>query len=63
MGCWNPDDAGAAAVKELQGEGIGGVEVILTNITNEESLAAAAKLVADKFGKLDVLHVNVSSKF
>jgi NAD(P)-dependent dehydrogenase (short-subunit alcohol dehydrogenase family) len=60
IGCRNPE-AGAAAVKELEGEGIGGVEVIHTDITNEESLSAAAKLVGDKFGKLDVLHVNVSS--
>lgn len=60
IGCRNPD-AGAAAVQELQDEGIGGVEVVRTDITNEESLSAAAKLVGDRFGKLDVLHVNVSS--
>lgn len=53
--------AGEAAVKQLREEGIGdGVEAIQVDITSEESLAAAAKLVGDKFGRLDVLHANVS---
>lgn len=52
---------GESAVKQLQEEGIGeGVEAIQVDITSEESLAAAAKQVSDKFGRLDVLHANVS---
>ncbi|KAK2601317.1 hypothetical protein N8I77_010775 [Diaporthe amygdali] len=60
IGCRNLSD-GEKAVKELQGEGRGEdapVEAIQVDITNEESLAAAAKLVGDKFGRLDVLHAN-----
>lgn len=60
IGCRKLPD-GEAAVKQLQGEGIGeGVEAVQINITDEESLTAAAKLVSDKFGRLDVLHANVS---
>lgn len=60
IGCRKLPD-GEAAVKQLQDEGIGeGVEAIQVNITSEESLAAAARLVSDKFGRLDVLHANVS---
>ena len=52
---------GKAAVNQLHDEGIGeGVEVIEIDVTSEESLAAAAKHVGDKFGRLDVLHANVS---
>lgn len=60
IGCRKLPD-GEAAVKQLQGEGVGdGVETIQVDITSEESLAAAAQLVGDKFGRLDVLHANVS---
>lgn len=60
LGCRKLSD-GEAAVKQLQEEGIGeGVEAIQIDITSEESLAAAAKQVSDKFGRLDVLHANVS---
>lgn len=53
--------AGEAAVKQLWEEGVGeGVEAIQVDITSEKSLAATAKLVGDKFGRLDVLHANVS---
>lgn len=58
IGCRKLPD-GEAAVKQLRGEGIGEVEAIQVDITSEESLAAAAKLVSDKFGRLDVLHANV----
>ncbi|KAK7720285.1 hypothetical protein SLS63_009957 [Diaporthe eres] len=58
IGCRRLPD-GEAAVKQLQGEGVGdGVEAIQVDITSEESLAAAAQLVGDKFGRLDVLHAN-----
>ncbi|ROW03621.1 hypothetical protein VPNG_07144 [Cytospora leucostoma] len=58
IGCRNIAD-GEATVKELQAEGHGdAVEAIQIDITDEESLAAAAKLVGDRFGRLDVLHAN-----
>lgn len=59
IGCRRLSD-GEDAVKGLQSEGHGGtVEAIQIDITNEESLAAAAQSVGDKFGRLDVLHANV----
>lgn len=52
---------GENAVKRLQGEGLGdAVEAVQLDVTDEDSLAAAAKAVGDKFGRLDVLHANVS---
>ncbi|KAK7742361.1 hypothetical protein SLS53_004506 [Cytospora paraplurivora] len=58
IGCRNITD-GEATVKDLQAEGHGdAVEAIQIDITDEESLAAAAKLVDDRFGRLDVLHAN-----
>lgn len=60
IGCRKLPD-GEAAVKQLWEQDIAeGVEAIQVDITSEESLAAAAKLVGDKFGRLDVLHANVS---
>lgn len=60
IGCRKIPD-GESAVKQLHDEGIHeGVEAIQIDVTSEESLAAAAKLVGDKFGRLDVLHANVS---
>lgn len=61
IGCRKLPD-GEAAVEQLRGEGIGegAVEAIQIDITSEDSLAAAARLVGDKFGRLDVLHANVS---
>lgn len=60
IGCRKLAD-GEAAVEELQGEGHGvAVEAVQLDITDEGSLAAAAKLVGDRFGRLDVLHANVS---
>lgn len=53
---------GEDAVGQLRGEGLGAaVEAIQVDITSEESLAAAARLVGDKFGRLDVLHANAST--
>ncbi|KAK6854987.1 hypothetical protein PG995_008519 [Apiospora arundinis] len=41
--------------EEVQGES---VEALQIDITKEESLAAAARVVTEKFGRLDVLHAN-----
>ncbi|KAI3400740.1 hypothetical protein diail_1949 [Diaporthe ilicicola] len=58
IGCRNLSD-GENAVQELQSEGHGEVvEAIQIDITDEESLAAAAQLMITRFGKLDVLHAN-----
>ena len=45
---------GAEAAAKLKGEGLD-VEAITINVTDEKSIAAAAKTVADKFGHLDIL--------
>ena len=50
---------GEAAVKELNDQGLTGCEVLKIQVTDDESIARAAKVVEEKFGKLDVLHVNV----
>lgn len=59
IGCRTPSK-GEAAVKELQSQGLTGCEVIEIEVTSDESIAKAAKTVEHKFGRLDVLHVNVS---
>jgi NAD(P)-dependent dehydrogenase (short-subunit alcohol dehydrogenase family) len=46
--------AGSQAVAELRGDGVDAVAVRL-EVTNPEHVAAAAKFVADRYGKLDVL--------
>lgn len=59
IGCRTPSK-GESAVKELHGQGLSGCEILEINVTSDDSIAAAAKSVDEKFGKLDVLHVNVS---
>ena len=51
---------GEAAVKQLNDQGLTSCEVIQIDVTDDDSIAKAAKTVEQKFGKLDVLHVNVS---
>ena len=51
---------GEAAVEQLHNEGLKGCEVLHIEVTDDGSIAQAAKRVEEKFGKLDVLHVNVS---
>lgn len=51
---------GEAAVAELHSEGLQDCEVLHIEVTSDESIAAAAKNVEEKFGRVDVLHVNVS---
>lgn len=62
VGCRTPSK-GEAAVAELHNQGLTGCEVIEIDVTNDESIAKAAKIVEQKFGRLDVLHVNVSPIF
>ncbi|KAF7188426.1 Short-chain dehydrogenase/reductase ATR10 [Pseudocercospora fuligena] len=49
---------GEAAVKDLQSQGYSDVEFFPIEVTNNASIAAAAKTVNKKFGRLDILHVN-----
>ena len=51
---------GEVAVKELHDQGLGDCEVLQIEVTNDVSIAEAAKTVQDKFGRLDVLHANAS---
>lgn len=60
VGCRTPSK-GAAAVKELHSQGLTGCEVIEIEVTSDDSIARAVKTVEQKFGRLDVLHVNVSA--
>ena len=50
---------GEEAVKELYGQGLKNCEALHIEVTEDDSIAKAAKTVEEKFGKLDVLHVNV----
>lgn len=51
---------GESAVKELHSQSLTGCEVIEIEVTSDDSIEKAAKIVEQKFGRLDVLHVNVS---
>ena len=51
---------GEAAVKELHGQGLTGCEAIHIDVTDNDSITKAAKTVEQKFGRVDVLHANVS---
>ena len=60
VGC-RTKSKGEAAVKALHDEGLLGCEVIHIEVTSDDSIAKAAETVEEKFGKLDVLIVNVHS--
>ena len=51
---------GEAAVQELHHQGLTDCEVLQIEVTDDASIAKAAKTVQDRFGRLDVLHANVS---
>lgn len=50
---------GEKVADEIRLEGHVNVEAVHIDVTDKASLAAAAKTVLEKFGRLDVLHVNV----
>ena len=50
---------GQDAVSRLKQEGYESVQAVQLDVTEEESVAVAAKAVGDQFGRVDVLHVNV----
>ena len=50
---------GEAAVKELYDQGLAGCEVIEITVTDSDSIRQAADMVEERFGRVDVLHVNV----
>ncbi|KAI1845501.1 hypothetical protein JX265_011611 [Neoarthrinium moseri] len=49
---------GEEAAQSLKQDGCTGVETVQLDVTNEESLAAAAKAIEERHGRLDVLHAN-----
>lgn len=53
---------GETAVKTLEAEGHHQIEFVQMDVTDEASLAIAAQAVAKRHGRVDVLHVNVSSR-
>ena len=59
IGCRTPSK-GEAAVKELRDQGLTACEVIHIEVTDIDSISRAAETVRQKFGRLDVLHANVS---
>ena len=50
---------GETAVRELHDQGLNGCETIPFEVTSDDSISNAATTIEQKFGKLDVLHVNV----
>ena len=60
VGC-RTKSKGEAAVKELHDKGLRGCEAIHIEVTSDDSIAKAAETIEEKFGKLDVLVVNVRS--
>lgn len=50
---------GEKVANDIRQEGHVNVEAVHIDVTDKASLAAAAKTVREKFGRLDVLHVNV----
>jgi NAD(P)-dependent dehydrogenase (short-subunit alcohol dehydrogenase family) len=53
-------EKGQAALKDLHSKGLNGCEMINVENTNSDLIQQAVKTVEQKFGRLDVLHVNVS---
>jgi NAD(P)-dependent dehydrogenase (short-subunit alcohol dehydrogenase family) len=54
---------GEAAVQGLRDGGYDGVETIQIDVTDDASLATAARIIGEEYGRVDVLHVNVSIKY
>jgi len=50
---------GEAATKEIHDQGLRNCEALHIDVTDDGSIAKAAKTVEDKKGRVDVLHVNV----
>jgi NAD(P)-dependent dehydrogenase (short-subunit alcohol dehydrogenase family) len=50
---------GEVAAKELQNQGLKNCEALHIDVTEDDSIAQAAKVVEAKKGRVDVLHVNV----
>ena len=48
-----------AAVQQLRDQNLKSCEGIQIEVTDDASIDAAANVVKDKFGRIDVLHVNV----
>lgn len=51
---------GEAAVAELSHQELTACETVHFDVTDNNSIAVAAETVRQKYGRLDVLHVNVS---
>ncbi|KAK4953048.1 hypothetical protein LTR10_008753 [Elasticomyces elasticus] len=49
---------GETAVQDLHSQGLTACEVLHIEVTDDDSIAQAAKVVGEKFGRVDVLHVN-----
>ena len=52
-------EKGTAAMNELHNQGYTSCEVLNIENTNENLIKEAVEIVEQKFGRLDVLHVNV----
>lgn len=50
---------GHTAVAALKQQGYEAVQAVQLDVTKEASIAAAAKIIGEQFGRIDVLHVNV----
>lgn len=51
---------GEAAAAELTRQGFTACEAVHLDVTDNDSIAFAAETIREKYGRLDVLHVNVS---
>ncbi|KFA70069.1 Atr10 [Stachybotrys chlorohalonatus IBT 40285] len=49
---------GHTAVAALKQQGYEAVQAVQLDVTKEASIAAAAKIIGEQFGRIDVLHVN-----
>lgn len=54
---------GKAAIQELEQQGYAGAEAIQIELTDDDSIAAAAREAGQRFGRLDVLVANVQLIF
>lgn len=51
---------GEAAVAELACQGLTSCEAVHLDVTDNDSIGLAAETIQKRYGRLDVLHVNVS---